>query len=307
MYSEERVAIILAGADQSEPSAPTVKPAGFGIPSQFRRIVSESTIFEQTRRRIALAFPDERVLTVVTRSHERVYEPLLRDCSPDWLVVQPRYRGSAPAILYGLLRWQKVAPNAAVAVFPSYHYVEDDAAFIRHVDLAFEGIKARPDLLVLLGAIPDSPEIEYSWIEIGDRIAEYLRFFKVRGFWNRPPRKLAMRLWQLGYLWSTSVIVAQLSVLLLLMKKRFPELCTFFENVRPVLGMEAERETMEGIYGRIVGQEFMDEVSAACPDNLAVLPVAGVEWNDLGRRRRIIVAPGRRRIHQDSSRPNPKK
>lgn len=291
MYSE-RVAIILAGTEQKESQLRTHKSAGT-VPRQFRRISGESTLFEQTRRRIGLAFPDDRTLTLVTRSHRRFYEPLLRDLSPASLVMQPRYRGTTPAILYALMRCQQIWPNAAVAVFPSHHYVGDDRAFIRHVDLAFEGIKARPDLVVMLGTMPNSAEVDYSWVENGERIAEYLRLFRVRRFWNKPPRRLAMRLWQLGYLACTSVLVAQLPVLLLLIKRRCRELYASFEDLYSVLGTDHERETIEAIYGRILGQDFMDEVSATCPDNLAVLPVAGVEWTDLGRPRGIIrhIAP----------------
>ena len=49
-----------------------------------------------------------------------------------------------PALLYGLLRVTMMAPRGPVAIFPSNHYVSDDAAFIAHVEGAhLFGIKTR--------------------------------------------------------------------------------------------------------------------------------------------------------------------
>lgn len=281
MESEGRVAIILAGGEKQ---AVRVRNAGIagsqGIPKQFRRLFGESTLFEQTRRRLALNFSDERILTIVTRGHRRLYEPVVEGVLPGTLVVQPRNRGTAPEVLYALLRLQKTVPNAAVAIFPSDHYVEDDAAFMRYVDLAFEGIRVRPDLLVVLGTTPDYPEVNYCWIEMGDRIAEYLRLFQIRGFWERPPHKLAMRLWQMGCLWNSSIFVGQLSVLLLLMKKVFPQLTASFEALGLAIGGINENDAAEAIYGTVSEQDFSHEISVENLESLAVLPVAGVEWSD---------------------------
>ncbi len=192
-------------------------------------------------------------------------------------------------MLYALAR-QTIAPGAAVAIFPSHHYVEDDAAFMRHVDLAFEGIRARPDLLVLLGATPDGPEVDYCWIEMGDRISEYVQLFQIRGFWEKPPHKLAMRLWQSGCLWNSSVVVAQVPVLLSVMRKVLPRLAASFDDVRSMIGTERESEVIEAIYATVSDQDFSHEILAKCPGNLAVLPVAGVEWSDLEKPRRAVAA-----------------
>ena len=286
------MAIILAGSERKGLKSLAHRNADRDTAEQFRGLVPESTILDHTRQRVALAFPPERTMTVVTRAHKRFYEALLSDVSPARLVVQPRNRGTAPAMLYALFRSQRIAPSAAAAIFPSHHYIEDDVAFMRHVEIAFEGIRARPDLLVLLGTTPDGPEVDYCWIEMGDRISEYLRLFQIRRFWERPSHKLALRLWQLGCLWNSSVIVAQVPVLLLLMRKILPQLAASFDNVRSMIGTEREGEVVEAIYRTISDQDFSHEISARCPGNLAVLPVAGVEWIDLEKPRRAIAALG---------------
>jgi mannose-1-phosphate guanylyltransferase len=290
MDSKERAAIILAGSEKKGPTSVTRADSDRNVPKQFLRLSGESTVLERTRRRVALAFPPERTTIVVTRAHSRFYETLLSDVSPNRLVVQPRNRGTAPAMLYALFRSQKITRNSAVAVFPSHHYVGDDAAFMRHVDLAFEGVRARPDLLVLLGTAPDGPEVDYCWIEMGDRIGEYLQLFQIRGFWEKPSPRLAIRLWQSGCLWNSSVVVGRMPALLLLMRSILPQLTASFYGMRATIGTERESEAAEAIYETLPDRDFSHEVATRRPGNLAVLPVAGIEWSDLERPRRAIGA-----------------
>lgn len=311
MGYEERLAVILAGDDPEGLKSIALKVEGRAVPKQFCRILGESTLLEQTRQRVALAFPPEKTLTVVTRSHQSFYQHLLTDVPPACLVEQPCNHGTAPAIFYALMKSLKIAPYATVAIFPSDHYVEDDAAFIRHVELAVQGVRTRSDLLVLLGITPDAPEINHCWVEAGDRIAEYFRFFQVRGFWEKPPRKAARRLWQLGWLWNSSVFVARLPVLWHLMKGVFQELSVPFESLHARIGTESERKVVEAIYETIPGLDFSHEVLSKCSNNIAVLPTLGVEWSDLGKPGRVIAALQRSRVRpkwlRDASEARPRK
>src|SRR5437773_2955466 len=148
--TQSRWALILAGGDGRRLRPLTRQIAGDDRPKQFCPVLGGETLLEQTRRRVAALAPSERVLVVVVRAHERFYAPLLADVPSRCVVIQPENRGTAPAILYGLLRLTAMTPVAPVALFPSDHYVSDDAAFIAHVEGATEAVRARPDLVVLL-------------------------------------------------------------------------------------------------------------------------------------------------------------
>ena len=137
----------------------------------------------------SLAIPPRATVTVVTRSHECFYEPLLADAPPESVLVQPTNRGTAPAILYGLLKVAESNPAATIAIFPSDHYVNDDAAFMRHVELAVKAVEVCPKKTVLLGAWPTTPEVSYGWIEGGERLRVLppsLPIFQVQRFWEKP-------------------------------------------------------------------------------------------------------------------------
>ena len=100
----------------------TRKIAGDERPKQFCSVLGRRTLIEETQERAALELDPERTLYVVNRMHEPYYAPLLAGEPAAKLVIQPRNRGTAPAILYSLLRIAAFDPNAVVAFFPSDHY-----------------------------------------------------------------------------------------------------------------------------------------------------------------------------------------
>ena len=149
-------AVILAGGDGVRLRSMTRTIAGDDRPKQFCALVSEEALLTETRRRAALAVPAHRTLVVVNRAHERFYTPLLADVRTRLVVAQPENRGTAPAILYALLVLAaRQAASDTVALYPSDHFVSDDAAFTGQIEEAFAGAARRPDLVTLLGIAPD--------------------------------------------------------------------------------------------------------------------------------------------------------
>jgi mannose-1-phosphate guanylyltransferase len=286
----ERAAIILAGGEGSRLRSLTRRIAGKEIPKQFCPIFGAETLLEQTLRRVALKIDPNLTSIVLNRSHERFYAPILAGMTPRGLVVQPQNRGTAPAILYPLLRLAEIAPQAAVAIFPSDHFIDDEPAFMRHVEMGFAAVAMRPELTVLLGIAPQSPETAYGWIEPGVAVAE-TSVLMVRRFWEKPRPDLAEELMGRGCLWNSFVIIGQLSTLLGLFLIALPDLYRTFKKIRAVVGTTFEASTIDRLYDDLHSTGFSEYVLATeRPVNLAVLPVQGVNWSDLGEPRRVMEA-----------------
>src|SRR3990170_3044487 len=246
---QEPSAIILAGGDGTRLRSLTRRIVGDERPKQFCPILGKRTLLEQTRRR------------------------------------------TAPAIVLGLLRLADVAPQDPVAIFPSDHYVSDDEVFMAHVENAFRVLQDRPDLVILLGITPDSPEVGYGWIEPAGPIPgrEARTPYRVRQFWEKPSLALARDLLGRGCLWNSFVMVGCVPTLLTLIRKALPDLYDRFAGVRPALDTLGEEEAVRGLYARLPSTNFSHGVLAACPANLAVLPVNGTDWSDWGEPRRVLA------------------
>src|SRR5262249_47315453 len=153
----------------------------------------------------------DRLLTVVTRHHERFYRAALADAAPRSIIEQPDNRGTAPAVLYAVSRLAALAPADPVVMLPSDHHVSHDPAFMARVECALEAVVARPDIVVLLGIAPDRPEVEYGWIEPAEAISGRgpWPIYRVGRFWEKPSRLLAERLEAAGCFWNCFVVIAQ--------------------------------------------------------------------------------------------------
>ena len=291
----DRWGIILAGGEGTRLRSLTRTITGDDRPKQFCPILDRETLLDRTRRRVALTVPPDRTLVVVTQTHERFYAAQLGDAPPPCVIVQPENKGTAPAILYALLCLASQRPMDAVAVLPSDHYVSDDAVFMAHVEAAFEAVHARPDLVVLLGITPDSPEVEYGWIEPGEPIPDPCGrgLARVRRLWEKPALGVAQALMDGRCLWNSFVMVARVPAFLALIRSARADLYDAFVGVQPRLGLPAEAEIIRPLYARLAPMNFSREVLATRPANLAVLPVAGIAWSDWGQPDHVLATLAR--------------
>jgi len=283
-------AVILAGGDGTRLRSLTRRIAGDERPKQFCPVLGRATLLEETRGRAALELAPERTLYVVNRVHQPYYAPILSDKSPANLVVQPRNRGTAPAILYSLLRIAAFNPEALVAFFPSDHYISNNDRFMAHIRSALDAARRRPELVILLGLEPESPEVEYGWIEPAKIIPGEARVRAVRRFWEKPDRRLAQVLQLRGCLWNSFVMVASARALLEIIESAIPDLHRAFARITPHLGTRGEAKGIDRIYARIEETNFSHQVLALRPERLAVVKVTGVRWNDLGEPKRVMAS-----------------
>jgi mannose-1-phosphate guanylyltransferase len=286
---KQRFAIILAGGDGTRLRPLTRRITGDERPKQFVSILG-NTLLEITRRRVESKVLPENILYVVTQQHNEFYVPILSDIDGDYVVEQPCNLGTAPAIIYSLVKLALIDPRAAVALFPSDHYFSNDSRFMSAVESAYEAVGVIPDTVVLLGIKPDSAETSYGWIETETSILSSMpgAITRVARFWEKPSTDVARSLMSRGCLWNSFVMVGHVDAFLKLIDAAIPEVFEQFANARWTLSTQREPEEMRAVYSRLSSTNFSSDVLERCPERLAVLPVENVGWSDLGEPARVL-------------------
>ena len=272
-------ALVLAGGEGRRLQALTRLIVGAPIPKQYCRITGNRSLLETTLARIEPLVPAEQTLVVVNRSHLGLALPQLRHLPCRNVLVQPENRETGPGILFGLLHLAARRPRAPVAVFPSDHYVDDDAAFRAHVERAARFIDRVPAKIALLGIRATYAEPGYGYIEPGHPIVipgdDSPAAYRVKAFREKPAAELAEQLLRNGALWNSFVMVFRVKqVLALLRRKRSADV----ESLRRVTSSFA---TSAG-YERLPRWNFSADFLSQVPRQLAVVPIDGVVWSDWG-------------------------
>ena len=287
---KDRYAVILAGGEGSRLRPLTKMITGDDRPKQFCPILAERTLLDVTCDRVARSIPRSNTYFSLTRKHETFYAPLLGNVGPDQLVVQPENKGTAPAILYSLMRLARRSPDATVAFFPSDHYFSDDKAFMASVESAFRAAELNHDSVVLLGIEPEKPEAAYGWIEPTESLfGEMVRSVsRVKKFWEKPTTGVAKKLLEAGCLWNSFVMVGKVGTFLEMFKRHLPEMFRMFSASSKLFGTSQESAVLQSIYSWIEETNFSSEVLERASNELLVMRVSDVGWCDWGEPQRVV-------------------
>lgn len=285
-----RYAVILAGGEGSRLKSLTRAIAGDERPKQFCPILNDETLLTVTQKRAALKIRPENTFYSLTRAHEFYFTPLLAGVAKHQQIVQPENKGTAPAILYSLLRLAKVDPAATVVFFPSDHYFSDDRAFMETTETAFKTVDINPGSIVLLGIEPAKAETSYGWIEPAQSLFGDLSraVSRVKMFWEKPAPDVANELMMRGCLWNSFVMVGKVQTFIDLFQKHLPDLLNMFTACAKTFGTADESGAIRSIYDWIGEINFSSEVLEKCTDELFVLRVGDVGWSDWGEPHRVL-------------------
>jgi mannose-1-phosphate guanylyltransferase len=287
-----RWAVILAGGDGTRLKPLSRLIAGDDRPKQFCTLFRGGSLLARTRRRIAPAIVPNRTLFAVVKDHERFYRSEFSEIDESRMVVQPANRGTTAAIVYSLIRLMRLDGDPIVAFFPSDHHYADESQFRRSVNDAFDVVNRRPDLLVMLGARADHPQVEYGWIEPGPRLdmGRRISAFRVHRFWEKPAAQLAETLMTLGCLWNTFVIAGRALTFLEALQSQTPDLLQAFQSLAEARSREEEDTHAAALYKNLPSGDFSRDILTQCPDKLAVLRMDDAGWGDLGTPEGVLAA-----------------
>jgi mannose-1-phosphate guanylyltransferase len=265
------------------------------LPKQYVSFVGQRSMLEHTYDRAEQLIPPKRILTVVGQHHLRHSEVRrqLAQRPSENIIVQPDNKETGPGIFLPLMHLFKRSPQAIVALFPSDHFILEEARFMDHVALAARAVSHKPSTIALLAMEADAPEVEYGYI-VPRSEPDQITLWGTRGaakFVEKPNTALAQEIVKAGGLWNTMIMVFKARTLLEMLATLNPPVARLFARVFDAIGTPAELETVEAVYQLLepmnFSKDFLEKVADAYPDAISVLPVLQVFWSDLGAPRRI--------------------
>jgi mannose-1-phosphate guanylyltransferase len=290
-------AIVLAGGEGLRLRPLVRQIVGADRPKQYVPLFGQRSLLRQTLDRVSLVIARERTVVVTASHHVRYVNEEFAARPRPTVLAQPLDRGTAAGALYPAhwIAWHD--PEAIVALFPSDHLIADDAALMAHVTEVIAWIDTHPEHMVLLGAPPTYPEIEYGWIEPGIPLGELSTgaVRTVRRFTEKPSLPQARICLEAGHFWNTSIIVARVATLVRAGRRTVPVLSEHLSRIERYVGTPQETTAVRHAYDLVPTQNFSRSVLEGCADMLAVSCMPHTTWCDLGSPDRVMDAVARMR------------
>jgi mannose-1-phosphate guanylyltransferase len=284
-------AVVLAGGKGMRLCGLTRHMYGEDRPKQYAVLTSAKSLLRQTLDRARLRVPAERTV-VMTMAGQGGYlrSELRHEPRAPHVLEQPKDRGTAAAVLLAAHWVLARDPRATMVVLPSDHFVSDDELFMERVAQGIEAIEQRPERIVLLGAEPSEPEIDYGWIELGEPLTDpgTAPLYRVRRFAEKPDQMTADALFKAGALWNTFVFAGSAATLVDAGRECLPLLHERLAGLDRFLRTEHERWAIAQAYEFAPRAGFSRDLLERCPDKLAAMRLSDVSWCDLGTSRRVI-------------------
>jgi mannose-1-phosphate guanylyltransferase len=282
--------VILSGGEGTRLQQFIRSMYGIVRPKQYCSIVGTRSMLQHTIDRVRSLVDPRKMLAVVNHAHLEYVQQQINDHLPLTILVQPCSRETATGILLPLLHIYHRKPDAIVGIFPSDHFVLEEAKFMEYVEQGFIFAAKHTSSIVLLGISPTRAEPGYGWIERDGSVAypQNSRIHRIMRFWEKPDRTMAEKLFAKGCLWNTFVMIGAVSAFLSHFREMIPE--TFHQfNAIMRLSQAKERETrFNRLYPSLPSLNFSREILERSPGNLSVLEVSGIYWSDWGDASRVL-------------------
>lgn len=249
------------------------------FPKQFHDMLGTGeTLIQKTYSRLSKMVPAENILILTNEAYSGLVLEQLPEIKPGQVLSEPAMRNTAPCILYASLKISGQNPDAVMIVAPSDHWIEDEAAFLADLELAFD-YAAKEEVLMTLGIKPTFPNTGYGYIEYNKTQPDTIK--KVERFREKPDYATAKGFVESGnFLWNAGIFIWSIKAINNAFKNLQPAMYNLFSNGSESYNTPAEKTFIAGNYANAENISI-DYAVLENASNVYVIP-ANFDWNDLG-------------------------
>ncbi len=248
-------------------------------PKQLLNLSGRDLMINDTIDRI-LPLCDKNDIYIVTHRDQAplAAEAVSTRILAEHILAEPAARNTAACIGYAAMEILKKRGDGILCVFPSDHFIGNEAAFREAVRTACAAAEVE-DCLVTIGIEPTFPCTGYGYIRF-DR-SENATARKVLSFQEKPDLATAQAYLASGqYAWNSGMFVWKASVILERIKTLLPKVYEALEKIGDAMGSDREAEVIAEVYPSIPSISI-DYGILEKSDNVRVVS-ADMGWNDVG-------------------------
>ncbi|TVZ53144.1 mannose-1-phosphate guanylyltransferase [Dokdonia sp. Hel_I_53] len=249
------------------------------FPKQFHDMLGTGeTLLQKTFNRLADLVPRDQILVLTNVAYNDIVKEQLPEIAQKNIVLESAMRNTAPCILLSSLKVEKENPDAVMIVAPSDAWIEDEKAFSKDLELAFEAAQQQ-ETIVTLGIKPSFPNTGYGYIKYDKGDSAFAK--AVDRFTEKPDYKQAKNFVESGaYLWNAGMFIWSVKTVIASFKKFLPEMYHLLAAGKDVYNLSQEQEFIDKEYPKAENISI-DFGIMEKHQNVKVVP-ASFDWNDLG-------------------------
>lgn len=244
-------------------------------PKQFLT-VTDSNLIQQSVNRLKSypSFPKTHVyISTGTKLEGQVRKLEKKGLEIEGIITEPGRRDTGPAILLSVLTILKKNPDAYIMFLPADPYIptKDNQLFASNLTKAMNYLE-KNDQIVLLGKKPDYPATGFGYIEYQKSAGSVKQISR---FHEKPQLSVAKEYLEQGnMLWNMGMFVGKGATFKKLFKVYAPEMS---QGVKQYLDKKGTYDAVKKL-----SIDFAVMEPASEKGQLAVVPVEGLEWHDVG-------------------------
>lgn len=251
-------------------------------PKQMLAIGQDRSLFQVAVDRLQGVFSSDRIYVVTVEEQAVELKKQCPEIPAENFLLETMPRGTASVVGYAAAVLEKRDPDAVMAVLTADHIIGNLKLFQQILISAYQ--VAGEDYLVTLGVTPTYPATGYGYTRRGDLVGRYqdLDAFQVREFTEKPALPEAERMLSSGeYAWNSGMFFWRTEVILNEISRQMSELSSQLEVIMEAWGTTDQENVIRKVWP-VIKPETIDFGIMENAVKVAVIPAAGLEWNDVG-------------------------
>lgn len=248
-------------------------------PKQLLNISGHGLMINETIDRILGTIPKENIFIVTNVSQgDKMKESVEEGIQMDHILLEPSARNTSACIGYAALEIVKKYGDGVMCIFPSDHYIQEEAEFNRILSEAVKTAETE-DKLVTIGIKPTFPATGYGYIRFDKTETRLAK--QVTEFVEKPNHATAKSYVASGsYAWNSGMFIWKASTILNNFERFLPKVYAGLCEIGEAMGTENEASVLQRIYPTIPGISIDYGIMERSSDVVVIEGDFG--WNDVG-------------------------